>query len=163
MTRTRITFRRSLLGALVAALLVPAAALAAPRHASSNRIGSHHLRTAAGAPAFAFGGQPVIPMHPFTITIYTDGIVKSDTGSPMKLKGRLNADLRGVLKLAEAEGFFSMPQKITGTGLNVDNGPRFVTVYTANGAKTVTMYPTARNEAFNQLWGTLAEMVEITQ
>src|SRR5438270_7657313 len=143
----------SVVVALSLGVIVPGAVFAGQKHlAAVNRIGSHYLRSAQDMPVVSFGGQPVIPMKPFTITIDGSGKVQGSSARTA-LKAAVTLDLRALLKLAEAEGFFSMPDTITGTRMNVDNGPRFITIYTTNGPKTVSLNPTGESSQFNQLYG----------
>jgi hypothetical protein len=139
--------------ALALALLVPTVT----RAGKSSGIGSHHLTSNPTSPAVVFGGTPVIGMHPFSTTIDVNGTV---TGAGLRpLKARVSLDLNAIVKLAEAEGFFSMPSVLTGSRPNVDNGPLFITIYTTSGTKSVTMRPTSDSTRFRQLFGVLSELV----
>lgn len=118
-------------------------------------IGVHHLQSSPTQPAIAYGGSPVIPNY-FKVTIDVNGKVSSSGRALFSpLKANVALDLRALVKLAEAEGFFSMKGTISGKLRNVDNGPRFITIYTTAGAKTVTLEPTARDTRFDQLWEVL--------
>jgi hypothetical protein len=136
------------------AALVPGGVLAGTRI----RIGTHHVPLNSSAPVVVFGGQPVVPMHPFSISLYTDGRVVTQGPAPTT-KSSVSLDLRAVLKLAEAEGFFSMPADLTGTEPNVDNGPKFITINTASGSRTVKLEPNSGNTNFIQLYTTLMAIV----
>ena len=61
--------------------------------------------------------------------------------------------LNGLLALAKAEGFFTMPARMIGHGLP-DVGGRFITMHTASGVKSVHVR-FVRNAAFDQLYAVL--------
>jgi len=93
------------------------------------------------------------------VTVYRDGRIARKGRFPNSVRETVNASLPALLKLAEAEGFFCLPADIKGHRRNVDNGPVFITVYTGNGKKTVTLEPTGRNQRFSELYSVLMDLV----
>ncbi len=97
------------------------------------------------SPAFRFGLEGGFStLGSFTVTIYTDGRVslkKEQRSSPIHLiKSREKVypiALTGLLRLANAEHFFSMPARIIPKHPTSDLATAFVSVYTRTGVKTV--------------------------
>jgi hypothetical protein len=110
-------------------------------------------------PSFAFGrsGGNIIP---FTVRIGKDGRVT--TSGPVHVTATdapLVAPLRnGLAKLAQAEGFFSMPALISCSGVNPDVAGRFVTVTAAGKSRTVTAHGACK-PAFEELYAVLSASV----
>jgi hypothetical protein len=135
------------LAALTVALAVPLAVLA----------GGTAKRQS--PPTFAFGrtGGNIVP---FKVSIGKDGRVTATgpvnvtgTGSPLSLPLR-----NGLAKLAQAEGFFSMPALISCGGVNPDVAGRFVTVAAGGKSRTVTEHGTCK-PAFEELYAVLSAAV----
>lgn len=148
MRQTRCT--RTLVAGVATALL----AAALPVAALASYGGAHHSAHAQAAlnrPLFAFGREGG-NIRPLTITITTTGLVKGAmNGARMQLSP---AALNGLMTLARAEGFFSLPATIVGHGLP-DIAGRYITITTASGAKSVHVR-FAHNAAFDQLYAVLS-------
>lgn len=142
-------------GVALAVLLVirlPATAEAS-RHPA---VGAHHLRPAAAQPAFIFGRRGG-NIRPLSVTIDDGGQVSgAGSASGQNAPRNLTPDVaKGLLKLAEAEEFFSMPASTACPGVLPDVGTLYVTINTTSGAKTVSVHGGC-NASFSQLWGVLA-------
>jgi hypothetical protein len=135
-----------LLGALLAlTTFVPGAGVThAAQHAAPV---TYRLPTNPRSPAFRFGLQGGFSnVGPFTVIIYVGGRVslsKVQQNSPIHLVNPRATiypiALTGLLKLAKAEGFFSMPKKIVPKHLVSDMGTAFISIYTTAGVKTVSV------------------------
>jgi hypothetical protein len=152
-TMARRPFSRSLaaaLGALALTVALPVAALASQGAAPQ-------ARPAAATREFVFGreGGNIMPL---TVTIYSDGTVKSSMGGATAFQLPPEA-LAGLVKLARAEGFYSLPARIIGHGLP-DIGGRYITVNTAAGSKTVHVR-FVKNAAFDQLYAVLSAVARL--
>jgi len=129
---------------LLAALSPGIAVTHAARYASST---AQQLPTNPRSPAFRFGlTGGFSTVGPFTVTIYVNGRVtlsKRQRNSPLHLSNPRASNfpvaLTGLLKLARAEGFFSMPAKIAPAHPVSDMGTAFISVYTTTGVKTVSV------------------------
>jgi hypothetical protein len=136
-----------LLAAVTVALAVPLAVLA----------GGAGKRQS--PPTFAFGrsGGNIVP---FTVRIGKDGRVT--TGGPVHVTatgGPLSLPLRnGLAKLAQAEGFFSMPALISCVGVNPDVAGRFITVAAGGKTRTVTSHGSCK-PAFEELYAVISASV----
>jgi hypothetical protein len=94
-------------------------------------------------------------IRPLTVTIARDGTV-TVTGpvtAPSPAPHLSKDALSGLLALAKAEGFFTMPTRMIGHGLP-DVAGRFITIYMASGVKSVHVR-FVRNAAFDQLYAVL--------
>jgi len=130
-----------------------------PSTASARRvtIGLRHLPRSPNAAAIVFGGSPIIPVS-FSVTIYPNGEVRKTGGFGPPVKVLISTQTVGaMLKLAEADGFFSLPATLP-AGPNVDNGPTFITIHTTTGTKRVTHEPHAKASAFDELWAVLNDV-----
>lgn len=131
----------ALLAAVTVALAVPIAVLAG---GSGKR---------AAPPTFAFGrtGGSIVPAK---ITIGRDGRVTT-TGSIHVTLTQASTPLRnGLGKLAQAEGFFTLPAFINCPGTNPDIASRFVTVNAGGKIRTVTSHGSCKTP-FEELYAVL--------
>lgn len=153
MYRTRTHVLRGLGAglAMLALAELPVAVLAS--HAGAVHAGSPH--TGATTPLFVFGREGG-NIRPFKVTIGADGTV---AGTLTNAHIQLSPDtLNGLMKLARAEGFFTLPNRIVGHGLP-DIAGRYISVTTANGVTKSVHVRFAHNAAFDQLYGVLSAVV----
>jgi hypothetical protein len=133
---------------LVLATALPLVALASRGEA----ISGDHTNANPHQSEFVFGREGG-SIRPLTVTIYDDGTVIVN-GVQKNLHPRLSQDtLDGLMKLAQAEGFFRMPSRMTGQGLP-DVAGRFISIHTHRGTTTVRVRY-VRNVAFDQLYAVL--------
>ncbi len=132
------------LGIVTVALAVPLAVLA----------GAHSTREA--APSFVFG-RTGGNIQPFSVRIGKDGRVTAKgavTAAPPAAP--LSSPLRnGLVKLAKAEGFFTMPTSIRCQGALPDFAARFLTVAVGTQTRTVTVRGGC-STAFEELYAVVA-------
>jgi len=131
------------LAALAAFLSLTVPANAAPR---SVMVGSHHLPDSPSAAAFVMSVRGGFSGNgPFVLTIYANGQLKlmHPASGRVRLRDRhlvLTANaLKGLLKLAEAEGFFSMRSRIVSKKPLPDASRMSITITTQEGTKTVSV------------------------
>lgn len=130
---------------LVLAAALPMAALASH--------GAAHQPAALHQPAFVAGREGG-NIRPSTVTIYNDGTVSVSGAGAGSNHPQLSKDaLDDLMKLARAEGFFTLSARIIGHGLP-DVGDRYTTIHSAGGVKTVHVR-FVQNAAFNQLYAVL--------
>ena len=108
------------------------------------------------SPSFAFGraGGSIMP---FAVKIGRDGRLTT-TGAAQLARpdAVLSPSARnGLAKLAQAEGFFSMPTLVRCSGVNPDVAGRFVTVSAGAKTRTVTVRGTCK-AAFEELYAVIA-------
>lgn len=130
-----------MLAAVTAALAVPLVVLAGDA-----------AKTQA-APSFAFGrtGGNIVPSK---TVISSTGRVTSDNSVPTT-KGPVSLAARnGLVKLARAEGFFTMANTSC-TGTNPDIASQFVTVTAGGKSRTVTVHG-ACSASFNELYAVIS-------
>lgn len=135
------------LAAGILALTVFSPGIVAAHAASHAPVAARQLPANPRSPAFRFGLRGGFStVGPFTVTIYVDGkvtLTKTQRISPLHLvnpKATIYpVALTGLLKLATAEGFFTMPSKIVPKDLTSDLGTAFVTIYTRTGTKSVAV------------------------
>jgi hypothetical protein len=114
-----------------------------------------HARPAALSQRLIVLGTEGGNIRPLTVSIGGDGTV-TVTGPVTRPTpaSHLSKDaLNGLLALAKAEGFFTMPARTIGHGLP-DVGGRFITIHTASGIKSVHVR-FVRKAAFDQLYAVL--------
>jgi hypothetical protein len=132
------------LGIVTVALAVPLAVLAGG--------GSRN----AGPPTFVLG-RTGGNIAPFSVRIGSDGRVTTKgpvNGAPPT--SPLSSPLRnGLVKLAKAEGFFTMPTSIRCQGVLPDFASRFVTVSAGGKTRTVTVRGGC-NAPFEELYAVIA-------
>jgi hypothetical protein len=138
----RVVRISALLAAATVALAVPLAVLA----------GGSGKRQA--PPRFVFGrtGGSIAPAK---VSIGRDGRVTT-LGAVKATLTQASLPLRnGLAKLAQAEGFFSMPAFTACPGVNPDIASSFVTVAVGTKSRTVTVHGSCR-AAFEELYAVLA-------
>jgi len=141
----RVVRASVLLAALTVALAVPLAVLAG---------GS----AKGAAPAtFAFGrtGGNIIP---FKVTIGKDGRVTTTGSGHVTLTQASTALRNGLAKLAQAEGFWTMPAFTACPGTNPDVAAHFVTVNAGGKTRTVTSHGSCK-APFEELYAVLSASV----
>lgn len=143
--------------------------LALPCAAAYGEPLSHRAVSSTAAPSvpwFVFGKR-ADNLWPLAVTIRSDGHV---TGFWTVTKGgrteakpevRLSRGvLDGLMTLARAEGFFTMPGRIQGTG--AANAPaRFIMIRNGSVLKTVDAVRLAHTPAFDQLYAVLLAVVGV--
>lgn len=130
---------------LVLAGALPVAALAS--HGTAQQPAALHQ------PAFVAGREGG-NIRPSTVTIYSDGTVSVSGAGAGSSHPQLSKDaLDGLMKLARAEGFFTLPGRIIGHGLPDISG-RYITIHSAGSTKTVHVR-FVQNAAFDQLYAVL--------
>jgi hypothetical protein len=117
---------------------------------------------AAKAPASFTFGRTGGNIAPFSVTIARDGHMT--TRGPVQL-GKPDAvvstaALTGLLKLAQAEKFFTMPGAVRCKRTSPDFAALFVTVARATGTKTVTVHGDCR-PAFSQLYAVVSAVAGV--
>jgi hypothetical protein len=129
-------------------------------HSSQSRkVGQHRIGGSPTKAAFVFGFKPGFNPRPAgQTTIYGDGTVaiKSSAGSTSQGTRLTKNGLSGLLKLAEAEGFFSLPTRIVPKVPVTDSTDAFITIHTTTQDKTVAKDVTAHNDSFTQLFAVLS-------
>lgn len=141
----RVVRLSALLAAVTVALAVPLAVLA----------GGSGKRQA--PPRFAFGraGGNIVPAK---VSIGRDGRVTT-TGAVKATLTQASLPLRnGLARLAQAEGFFSMPVFTACPGVNPDVASSFVTVGAGGKSRTVTVHGSCR-ATFEELYAVLTASV----
>ncbi len=154
---------RSLFGVAALALV---ALTPAPTHASSSHVSAsgvaritHHL-PAGGSSARVFtygvkGGS----LRPWSVVLSLDGSVTANgvTATTQTLTSPQDT-LKGLLALADAEGFFSMSKQIgCPGGGNPDVSARTIAITTSTGTKRVSEFGTCK-APFNQLYAVLQQV-----
>jgi len=134
-----------LLAALTVALAVPLAVLA----------GGSSKRQAPATFAFGRTGGNIIP---FKVTIGKDGRVTTTGSGHVTLTQASTALRNGLAKLAQAEGFWTMPAFIACPGTNPDVAAHFVTVSAGGKTRTVTSHGSCR-APFEELYAVLSASV----
>jgi hypothetical protein len=134
-----------LLAAMTVALAVPLVVLAG---------GSSKRQT---PPSFAFGrtGGNIIP---FRVTIGKDGRVTATGPQKLTLTFATVALRNGLAKLAQAEGFWTMPAFVSCPGTLPDVAAHFVTVSAGGKTRTVTSHGSCK-AAFEELYAVLSASV----
>jgi hypothetical protein len=143
--------------ALVVALATPFVALSERQFAA----GRGGIDTRAGQAAFTFSYHGSLNgRRSYSVTIYGNGAVSSTGTVLLPVKAlRLSKDtLNGLLKLARAESFFSLPQTLGGEPVT-DAGSIAITVHTTSQTKTVVELEPTRNARFDQIFAVLSAVV----
>jgi hypothetical protein len=124
-------------------------------------IGEHELNNQPDSPAieFGFAGGNAGTSR---VTIDATGNVRTSglflVSHPRHQLSRTTLDC--LLRLAEADGFFSLPNYL-GTDRPLLEVPLvFITIHTLTGTKTVSKYGNASNAAFDQLYKVLEQAVK---
>lgn len=148
----------------VAAMLVLAAALPGVTHAGSTSSPghapiSHHLPTGSSSTkVFSFGVKGG-SLRPWSVVLALDGSVTATgvTATTTTL-GTPQDTLKGLLALADAEGFFTMSKQIgCPGGGNPDVSARTIAISTSAGTKRVSVFGSCK-APFNQLYAVLQQI-----
>jgi hypothetical protein len=148
-----------MLSAILVLGMLPLTVFAAHRYT----IGKHHIELAPNMPVIIFGRENG-NIRPFTVTITSSGqVTVNGTIHVVNAHPTLNTDvLKGLIKLAEAEGFFTMPNFIgSHSAATSDIASLYITINTTAGSKTVVLHA-AHNAQFNQLFAVLMAVAGIT-
>jgi hypothetical protein len=141
--------------------LIPATAVAySGRTALPTGLTSIHqlpkqAASASSTVVFAFGVKGGF-IRPTTVKIALDGSVSVNGASGTAPLADAKQTLRGLMTLAEAEGFFSMHATVgcLPAAGNPDVGAQFITIHTSTGSKQVRRYGSC-NSNFGQLYAVL--------
>lgn len=156
-SRLQRTGTRAFLAVVLIMALIPGVALSS----RSRPIGGHRLGSDAAGVAFQvvrMGGL----FPPAGVTVYNDGRVAASGGarlqnSQLTLTSQV---LEGLVKLAEAEAFFSMPATKSCATRETDVRVATVTVDTQEKVWTVSVPTVCRASSFDQLYGVLVAVTE---
>jgi len=135
---------------LVAAVLT----VSAPLGAAASPWGSHGVAQTSST-LFSFG-RTGGNIRPFTIAIASNGQVVA-MGPALGTAGHVRlsqAALKGLLKLAKAEKFSSLPDRLEGNHVLPDVASLYITVDTGSATKTVRNHG-AHVASFDQLFAVL--------
>ena len=144
-----------LVAAVVASLMLALLVGAADRSS-----GALEAKPASAGFTFGRSGGNIAP---FSVVIARNGRVTSHGAVTLANPHRsVSSDaLGGMLKLAEAEGFFSLPKTVLCSRTLPDVASFFVTVSRATGTKTVTVHGGCKAR-FNQVYAVLSAVAGIT-
>jgi hypothetical protein len=138
--------------ALILALI--AANASAPLSRAASPAGPSHRSMAKEGPYFVFGRKGG-NIRPFTVSIALDGVVTVSGPVAAREPLTLSRDaLGGLLRLAKAEKFFSLPAHIKGGQVLPDVASLYITIYGQTGPTTVDEHG-AVNRHFDQLYAVL--------
>ena len=102
-------------------------------------------------------------IRPFQVTIDGDGtIVMSNQGVHSRRLVDPKDTLNGFLKLADAEGFFSLPAQTGCQGTLPDVGSRFISIQANGDSKRVSVHGSCLT-AFDQLYAVLQAAIGVGQ
>lgn len=121
-----------------------------------------HAGDQSKVPVLSFGIQGG-NIRPLMVSIAMDGTVTASYGTPatQKLSDPQNT-LKGILALADAEGFFSMPASTRCSGVNPDVGARFITVYSSTTVKHVQVAGTCMSK-FTQIYDVVQQLAGVNR
>lgn len=155
-----MTFSRRILTAAAAGLTLAAALPSGvlARTTIHSTPTTHSLPSGAGSTrVFSFGVQGG-SMRPWTVKLNLDGsIASTGTTTHQKLLDPANT-LKGLLALADAEGYFSLKKAVgcLGTGSNPDVSSRFISIHTATSTKRVQEFGScAATAKYDQIYALL--------
>jgi hypothetical protein len=159
---------RSLVGVGAFALVATTPALT---HASSSQVRAssvarvtHHLPAgSSSAKVFTFGVKGG-SLRPWSVVLALDGSVTATgvTATTQTLTAPQDT-LKGLLALADAEGFFTMSKQIgCPGGGNPDVSARTIAISTSTGTKRVSVFGTCK-APFNQLYAVLQQIAGTTR
>lgn len=160
MSRTFRFFSAVAMLALVVA--TPDLTHASPNHASSAKRAriSHHLPTGStAATVFSFGIQGG-NLRPWSVVLALDGsIIATGVVATTHALTTPQDTLKGLLALADAEGFFSLSKQIGCPGGNAgpDISARTIAVSTSTGTRRVSVFGSCK-APFNQLYAVLQQV-----
>jgi hypothetical protein len=160
MTRNTLMRGAAALGILTVLVTVPLTALAAQSHKpkatcpATKHAKVHTLATSASGPVIRFG-QFGGNIRPWDAAIDADGTVTATgiTVGETKLADPKDA-LNGLLKLADAEGFWSLTAVTACTGTLPDIASRYIQITSSTGTKKISVHG-ACVSGFNQLFADL--------
>ena len=120
---------------------------------------THHLPTGgASIKVFSYGVKGG-SLRPWSVVLALDGSVTATgiTTATQTLTAPQDT-LKGLLALADAEGFFSMSKQIgCPGGGNPDVSARTITIWTSSGTRRVSVFGACK-PAFNQLYAVLQQI-----
>jgi hypothetical protein len=122
---------------------------------------AHRLATTNGSAVVEFGIKGG-NIRPWNVVIRDNGDVEP-TGPVAAGNQHLfnpTSTLNGFLRLADAEGFFTM-QSVQCAGTLPDIASQYITIHTGGGAKTLTVHGGC-NDNFNQLFSLLKNAAAIS-
>lgn len=157
----RISIRfAAVLAALLILFATPMTSLAKGQTtATCTKQKTHSLPGNASGAIFSFGVQGG-NMRPWSVKFALDGTITSTlSSSKAKLTDPKNS-LRGLLALADAEGFFAIKKDVgcLSGPTNPDVGNRYIIIHSSSGTKHVNEYGTCTATArFDQLYAVLQE------
>jgi hypothetical protein len=160
-----VRYVRRLCGAVLAAGVL---ATALPLGALASQSAAHHAvhRHAAAPRAVFVLGKRGDNLRPLALTLYDTGTVSGfytvavQGGVKAKPNVRLSQDaLDGLVKLAQVEGFATLPLRIGQPSASSTVG-RFITMRTRTGERTVLVW-TRGPAAFNQLYAILLSVAGV--
>lgn len=135
---------------VLAALIVSLAPATAASGSESVMVG----RQSQGSPPFVFG-RVGGNIRPFTVTIASNGQISASGPVSTSARSRVSAAaIKGLIKLARAEGFFALPDQIEGNHVLPDVASLFITVNAGGQTKTVRLHG-VHNAPFEQLYAVL--------
>jgi hypothetical protein len=154
---------RSLSAVAVLALAVATPELTQASPSQSSPAGrarvTHHLPTgSSSAKVFSFGVKGG-SLRPWSIVLALDGSITA-TGVTTSTQALTTPQdtLKGLLALADAEGFFTMSKQIgCPGGGNPDVSARTIAISTSTGTKRVSVFGTCK-APFNQLYAVLQQI-----
>jgi hypothetical protein len=166
MTRTPLAPILAAAAILAVLAVTPLTALAGHSHAGTTcrtTTKKHRFVAAAqGTPAIVFGitGGNI---RPWSVTINVNGAVSVDGWVTVQNKSLTSSTntLKGLLSLAETEGFFSMRSVTRCSGVLPDVASRFISIHTSTGGKRVTVHGSC-NAGFEQLYAVLQNSVGLS-
>jgi hypothetical protein len=145
-------------GALIVTLaLSPAAAPVARAARSAAPCMPAGYGTAGATPVIAFGHTGG-NIRPTRVAIYSDGTITYQGGRPLSTSYHIQpAAVLGLERLAQAEGFSTMPQLIKSPHWLPDFGFEFITVRAGCSTTTTTVRSQGLGSGgFSELYATLA-------
>lgn len=160
MSGTRTMRVAAILGTMTILIVLPLTAFAAQKHRTKTACATtkhgkvHTLAVSGSSPVVQFG-QYGGNIRPWDASIDAQGNVTSKgiTASETRLADLTNA-LNGLLKLADAEGFWSMPTMTSCPGTNPDVASRYIQITSSSGTRKVAVHGGCL-DAFNQLFAVL--------
>jgi hypothetical protein len=124
--------------------------------ATCRPIGAHHLTSGPHSKVLELQRTEGL-LPPGDVTVYADGrIAAAGVATVRDPHLQLSADtLKALLKLAEAEGFFSLPPHILCQTRETDVRVVSISIFTKTGTSTVSKLSVCPSSAFDQLYSAL--------
>jgi hypothetical protein len=160
--------KRPFLSLSAVALLVLAVATPSLTHASAvhsraagrTRVTHQLPQGSASAKVFTFGVKGG-SLRPWSVVLALDGsVTASGVNTTTQTLTTPQDTLKGLLTLAEAEGFFSMSKQIGCPGSGAagpDSSARTIAISTSTGTKRVSVFGSCK-APFNQLYAVLQQI-----